>query len=253
MTICNAFFYICIEEVLKLTIINIFTMINANRPEVRIQTSLLNGIEKRVLIWMAERMPKKINSDHLTIIGFAGALISTAGYILSNWGNHFLWLASFGLVVNWFGDSLDGTLARVRNAQRSVYGFFIDHNVDAITILVICIGAGLSPFIKFSTALMVLAAYLIISIYTYINAYLIGEFKITYNKLGPTEFRLIVILINTIFIYFPIEKQIVTLEGVTFSIFDATGIGVSLILIIIYLISFFKDRDKFAKIDPPKY
>ena len=228
-------------------------MIDTNRPEVRIQTSFLNAIEKKILIWMAERIPKGINSDHLTIIGFAGALISTAGYILSNWGNHFLWLASFGLVVNWFGDSLDGTLARVRSAQRPIYGFFIDHNVDALTILVICIGAGLSPFIKFSTALMVLAAYLIISIYTYINTYLIGEFKITYNKLGPTEFRLIVILINTIFIYFPLENQIVTIKEVTFSIFDATGIGVALILLIIYLISFFKDRDKFAKIDPPKY
>ena len=228
-------------------------MININRPEVRIQTSFLNGIEKRVLIWMAERMPKKINSDHLTLIGFAGALISTAGYILSNWGNHFLWIASFGLVLNWFGDSLDGTIARVRNAQRPIYGFFIDHNVDALTILVICIGAGLSPFIKFTTALMVLVAYLIISIYTYINAYVVGEFKITYNKLGPTEFRIVVIFINTIFIYFPLDSQVVTFKGVTFCIFDVVGIGVSLIILIIYLISFFKDRVKFANIDPPKY
>ena len=228
-------------------------MIKTNRPEVRIQTSFLNAIEKKILIWMAERIPKRINSDHLTIIGFAGALISTAGYILSNWGNHFLWLASFGLVVNWFGDSLDGTLARVRNVQRPIYGFFIDHNVDALTILVICIGAGLSPYIKLTTALMVLVAYLIISIYTYINAYVVGEFKITYNKLGPTEFRIVVILINTIFIYFPYESQLVTLKDMSFSIFDVTGIGVSLIILIIYLISFFKDRVKFAKTDPPKY
>lgn len=228
-------------------------MIKANRPEVRIQASFLNEIEKKALIWMAERMPKKINSDHLTLIGFAGALISASGYILSNWGNHFLWVASFGLVINWFGDSLDGTIARVRNAQRPIYGFFIDHNVDALTILVICIGAGLSPFIKFTTALMVLVAYLIISIYTYINAYVVGEFKITYNKLGPTEFRIVVIFINTIFIYFPLDSQVVTFKGVTFCIFDVVGIGVSLIILIIYLISFFKDRVKFANIDPPKY
>jgi archaetidylinositol phosphate synthase len=228
-------------------------MLDLNKSEVRIQTSILNGIEKKILIWFAERMPKKINSDHLTIIGFLGALISTAGYIFSNWEINFLWLASFGLVVNWFGDSLDGTLARVRNAQRSIYGFFIDHNVDALTILVICIGAGLSPFIKFSTAMLVLAGYLLLSIYTYINTYLIGEFKITYNKLGPTEFRLVVILINTIFIYFPTGNQNFVFMGATLSIFDVIGIGAASILFIIYLISFFKDKNKFAKIDPPKY
>lgn len=228
-------------------------MIDRNMPEVRIQTSFLNSVEKKILIWMAERMPIKINSDHLTKIGFLGALISMAGYILSNLNIHFLWLASFGLVVNWFGDSLDGTLARVRNAQRSIYGFFIDHNVDSLTVLVFCIGAGLSPFIKLSTALLVLAAYLILSIYTYINTYLIGEFKITYDKLGPTEFRLVIILINTLFIYFPSGKQNITFRGITLSIFDILGIGVAVILFIIYLITFFKDINKFAKIDPPKY
>lgn len=228
-------------------------MIDRNKPEVRIQTSILNATEKKALIWLAERMPIKINSDHLTKIGFIGALISSAGYILSNWDVNFLWLASFGLIVNWYGDSLDGTLARVRNAQRPIYGFFIDHNVDALTILVICIGAGLSPFIKFSTALLVLAGYLVLSIYTYINTYLIGEFKITYNKLGPTEFRLVVILINTVFIYFPAGSQNFTFRGVTLSIFDVIGVGVAFILFIIYLVNFFKDKNKFAKIDPPKY
>ena len=228
-------------------------MINGNKPEVRIQTSILNAAEKKILIWLAERMPKKINSDHLTRIGFFGALLSTSGYILSNWEINFLWLASFGLIVNWFGDSLDGTLARVRNAQRSIYGFFIDHNIDALTILVICIGAGLSPFIKFSTALLVLAAYLLLSIYTYINTYLIGEFKITYNKLGPTEFRLVVIIINTLFIYFPTGIQNFAIMGVNLSIFDIIGILVAFILFIIYLVNFFLDKNKYEKIDPPKY
>lgn len=228
-------------------------MIELKKPEVRIQTSILNGLEKKILIWLAERIPKKINSDHLTRLGLSGAFVSSAGYILSNWDINFLWLASFGLIVNWFGDSLDGTVARVRNAQRSIYGFFIDHNVDALTILVICIGAGLSPFIKFSTALLVLAAYLLLSIYTYINTYLIGEFKITYNKLGPTEFRLVVILINTLFIYFPSGNKNFTIWGVALSINDVVGIVVAFILFIIYLVNFFMDKNKYEKIDPPKY
>ncbi|MBE0663351.1 MAG: CDP-alcohol phosphatidyltransferase family protein [Bacteroidales bacterium] len=228
-------------------------MLDRNKPEVRIQTSILNAIEKKILIWLSERMPKKINSDHLTLIGFLGALISMAGYMLSNLEIIFLWLASFGLIVNWFGDSLDGTLARVRNAQRPIYGFFIDHNVDALTILVICIGAGLSPFIKFSTAMLILAGYLVLSIYTYINTYLNGEFKITYNKLGPTEFRLVIILINTIFMYFPAGTQNFAFMGVSLSIYDGIGVGVAFMLFIIYLVSFFKDKNKFAKIDPPKF
>ena len=228
-------------------------MIELKKPEVRIQTSILNGLEKKILIWLAERIPKKINSDHLTRLGLSGAFVSSAGYILSNWDINFLWLASFGLIVNWFGDSLDGTVARVRNAQRSIYGFFIDHNVDALTILVICIGAGLSPFIKFSTALLVLTAYLLLSIYTYINTYLIGEFKITYNKLGPTEFRLVVILINTLIIFFPTGNQNFVFLGVTLNIFDVLGIIVAFILFIIYLVNFFLDKNKYKKIDPPKY
>jgi len=228
-------------------------MIELKKPEVRIQTSILNGLEKKILIWLAERIPKKINSDHLTRLGLSGAFVSSAGYILSNWDINFLWLASFGLIVNWFGDSLDGTVARVRNAQRSIYGFFIDHNVDALTILVICIGAGLSPFIKFSTALLVLTAYLLLSIYTYINTYLIGEFKITYNKLGPTEFRLVVILINTLIIFFPTGNQNFVFLGVTLNIFDVLGIIVAFILFIIYLVNFFMDKNKYEKIDPPKY
>lgn len=226
-------------------------MIDRNNPEVRIQTSILNAAEKKTLVWMAERIPQSINSDHMTKIGFLGALISAAGYILSNWNANYLWIASFGLILNWYGDSLDGTLARVRNAQRPIYGFFIDHNVDALTILVICIGAGLSPYVKFSTALLVLAAYLLLSIYTYINTYLIGEFKITYSKLGPTEFRLVIILINTLFIYVPARHF--TYMGATFSVFDVIGCAVAIILFTIYLVTFFQDRKKFETIDPPKY
>jgi phosphatidylglycerophosphate synthase len=228
-------------------------MKNSKKPEVRIQTSILNKLEKRVLVWMALRIPTRIKSDHLTALGFIGALISSAGYMLSNLESNFLWLASFGLVLNWFGDSLDGTLARVRNAQRPIYGFFIDHNIDGLTVLAICIGAGLSPFINFSTAMLILASYLLLSVFTYINTYLNGEFRITYHKLGPTEFRLIVILINTLFIYYPAGNQNYIFNGVTISIFDAIGIVIAIILFIFYMVNFLIDKNKYAKIDPLKY
>ena len=228
-------------------------MMNNKKTEVRIQTSILNSLEKKALVWMALRIPRKINSDHLTVIGLIGALISSVGYILSNLESNFLWLASFGLLLNWFGDSLDGTLARVRNAQRPIYGFFIDHSIDGLTIFAICVGVGLSPYINFAVAMLILAGYLLLSVLTYINTYLKGEFKITYNKLGPTEFRLIVILINTFFIYYPTGIRNFVLDGVALSLFDVIGIVIAFILFLIYLVNFLIDKNKYAKIDHPKY
>lgn len=111
----------------------------------RIQTSILNEAEKKALIWLAQRQPKWITSDFLTYMGVLGAVVCALGFILANVNVHYLWLSSLGLVINWYGDSLDGTLARVRNTQRPIYGFFIDHSLDAITICIMCIGAGLSP------------------------------------------------------------------------------------------------------------
>ena len=111
----------------------------------RIQTSVLNAYEKKLLVWLAERLPARMTSDQLTFIGFVGALIVATGYALSNLNLNWLWLASFGFVVNWFGDSLDGSLARVRNTQRKTYGFFIDHNVDVINECRPAASASLSP------------------------------------------------------------------------------------------------------------
>ena len=110
----------------------------------RIQTSLLNGVEKKALVWLAERQPKWMTSDILTGIGFIGALIIAAGFILTKKNIDFLWISSFGLLVNWYGDSLDGTLARVRKKQRPIYGYYLDHTVDCINESVMFIGAGLS-------------------------------------------------------------------------------------------------------------
>ena len=114
----------------------------------RIQTSILNAAEKKVLVWLAQRQPKWMTSDILTAIGFFGALVIAAGYILVNQNVAFLWLASLGLVINWYGDSLDGTLARVRNTQRPVYGYYLDHTVDGINESLMFVGLGLSGIFR---------------------------------------------------------------------------------------------------------
>jgi archaetidylinositol phosphate synthase len=222
------------------------------KPEARVQTSILSGIEKKTLVWMAQRIPRHINSDHLTLIGVLGAFVSGAGYALTGVSVHFFWMASLGLIINWFGDSLDGTLARVRNAQRPVYGFFLDHNVDGLTVLFITVGVGISPLISFSAAMMVLAAYLLLSIYTYINTYLRGELKISFHSLGPTEFRIILILLNVFFFYTSDMPRHFYVYEYSVSFYDLLTLIMAIILFIIYISGFLKDLKEYSRIDPPK-
>lgn len=224
---------------------------------VRIQTSILRGAEKKVLEWMAVRMPRWVSSDMLTAVGVLGAVIVAVGYFLSSRNLAWLWLASFGFVVNWFGDSLDGTLARVRNTQRPVYGFFIDHNIDGINEALMIIGAGLSPMFDIRIALLALSMYLLLSMYVYINAHLKNEFRLTYAGLGPTEFRVVVIIVNTVYLYAaPLREWTCSFsilgKGLTFGVFDFVGLAIVLILAVIYLVSLLGSAREFARLDPPK-
>lgn len=223
----------------------------------RIQTSVLNALEKKILVRMAEMQPRWMTSDILTFIGIVGSVIVAAGYALSNYDISWLWLASFGFVVNWYGDSLDGTLARVRSTQRPIYGFYLDHCVDGLTMAVMCIGAGLSEMLNLYIAMAVLVVYLLLSISVYINAHLKGEFKLTFAGMGPTEFRLIMIIVNTLFIYVAPLRDFTTSFNclgteVVFGSFDYVGLVILLILSVIYLHNFVGDAKGYAKIDPLK-
>lgn len=223
----------------------------------RIQTSILNALEKKALVWLAKRQPRWMTSDILTFIGVIGAVIVALGYALSNYDIRWLWLASFGFFVNWYGDSLDGTLARVRNTQRPIYGFYLDHCVDGVTMAIMCIGAGLSEMLNLYIAMAVLVAYLLLSISVYINAHLKGEFKLTFAGMGPTEFRLVMVLVNTLFIYVAPIRDFTTSfhclgTEVVLGSFDYVGIGILLILIAIYCHNFIGDARGYAKVDPLK-
>ncbi len=223
----------------------------------RIQTSFINGIEKRALVWLAKRMPRWVNSDMLTAVGTLGALIVAIGFALSCLNVQWLWLSSFGLLVNWFGDSLDGTLARVRDCQRPVYGYYVDHTVDCINEGLMFIGAGLSPFLHLDLALLAYAIYLVLTITVSINAHLKGEFRLTYFKLGPTEFRIIVIVANTLLISIPALAAIAnthTLFGltVTMHILDYVAAFIILAMALIYIVTTISDARKYAAIDPKK-
>ena len=222
-------------------------MTNTKADAVRIQTSLLNASEKKVLVWLAKRQPEWMTSDMLTAIGTVGAVIIAVGYILSGYNINFLWLSSLGFIVNWYGDSLDGTLARVRNRQRPIYGYYIDHTVDCLDEFMIFIGIGLSGLMNFELSLMILALYFMLTINVSINAHLKKEFKLTYARLGPTEFRILAILANTVLVLSPSLTEF-SLFGLSF--LDYVGIVVFLVLLIIYLTTIAKDAKEYAEMDP---
>ena len=230
-------------------------MENNKADAVRIQTSVLNALEKKVLVWLAKRQPKWMTSDDLTYIGVFGAVVIAAGYILSAWNINFLWLSSLGFIINWYGDSLDGTLARVRNAQRPVYGYYLDHTIDAINEVMIFVGVGLSGLMHMEIALLALVMYFLITINVSINAHLKKEFKLTYASMGPTEFRIIMIIINSLFALIrPLREfsHSFTLCGhnFTFGALDYIGIVIVVVLAAIHLTTISTDIKDYAKMDP---
>ena len=222
---------------------------------VRIQTSLLNSAEKKALVWLADRQPKWMTSDMLTYIGHLGSVLIALGFILANISVNFLWISILGFVINWYGDSLDGTLARVRKQQRPVYGYYLDHTMDAINETLMFMGAGLSPFMRFDLACVLLVIYLMLTLNVSMNAHLKGEFRLTYAKLGPTEFRVICIIACLILIGVkPLRTFMLEIpwgDGVfAMHILDVIGVVILMALIIIYFITISQDICYYAKIDP---
>ena len=163
----------------------------------REKTFLLARPEASALNWIARRLPARVMPDHLTALGVVAAIGIAIAYALSNGDSAWLWAASGLLVVHWLGDSLDGTLARVRRIERPTYGYYLDHLVDAIATAIIGIGLGLSPHLLLATGMVLVIAYLVLSINTYLETQALGVFRLGYGRLGPTEARLGLIAINT--------------------------------------------------------
>ena len=157
---------------------------------------LLGFLERPALKWLAAHMPPWVTPDTLTWLGILASILIFVSYSLTNLSDNFLWLASLGFILNWFGDSLDGTLARYRKIERPRYGFLVDHFVDALSAVLIFIGLGISPYVNFSVALLALVGYLLLSIMVYLITYVTDVFKISYTKIGPTEIRVLAILAN---------------------------------------------------------
>lgn len=176
----------------------------AFRSARRIQASFLANLEKKTLVWLAERTPAWVNSDHLTLLGFAGQLMAAGFYALSRWNKYYLLVVIVCLAVNWLGDSLDGTLARVRQQQRPRYGFYVDHMVDTVGAIAMMTGLAFSGYMHPWIAIGLLIAFLGLSIQSYLATYTIGEFRLSFWSFGPTELRLLLAVGNVALLHWPI-------------------------------------------------
>jgi archaetidylinositol phosphate synthase len=185
-----------------------------------------------VLAWFAAHMPAWVNSDHLTMLGFAAQIMVGVSYALSRYDRRWLLWGILFLAANWFGDSLDGTVARFRNRQRPRYGFYVDHVIDAIGSTALMVGLALSGAMSPIIALALLVAFLLLAIEVYLATYTIGSFHVSFFNLGPTEIR-IILAIGNIVLY--VQGPWAHLGGHTFLLFDAgavvamVGMGIMLL------------------------
>lgn len=220
-------------------------MSNKDQKHTRVNKSLLSTIERTTLAWFSKRMPSWVTPDILTFFGFFGTILIGISYYLTNQNPAFLWLASLGLVINWFGDSLDGTLARFRKIERPRYGFFIDHVIDGLGEVIIMFGVGLSPYVDFRIAMVALVGYLLLGNLVYILTYVRNEFRISFAGLSPTEVRLILIITNALVFFFG-NPKFQTRFGL-FSVYDFVIIVLIVLLFSIYLVMTYINARQIAK------
>ena len=209
---------------------------------------LLARFERRFLPWAAGRLPRWVLPDDMTAVGVLAAFGVCAAYQLSNQGRGWLWVASGLLVLQWVGDSLDGTLARVRGIQRPKYGYYLDHMVDAIATAAIGLGLGLSPFMLLSIGALIVVGYLILSINVYLESMAFGRFRLGYGLLGPTEIRVVLILLNTaLALDLGLDFRLLKLDV---TVLDVIGLGIVALMIALLSVRVFGNLRELAKEEP---
>lgn len=211
----------------------------------RIQQNWVAARERRLLNWMCARMPLTVTPDRLTALGMVGAVMIFAGYAASNFGSMWLLLALAGYAVQWFGDSMDGSLARYRKIERPSYGYFIDHSCDGLATLLIVAGIGLSPFVTMDIAMVALAGYLLMSIHAFLSARVVGELRLSYMAAGPTELRFMLIALTiTMMIVGPGHDMIGYVPG-----FDAFVGTIGAILILLFITQTLSTGRRLARLE----
>ena len=220
----------------------------ADTPTPRVNDIILARFERWALPRLAARMPGWVTPDTLTVLALAGTALTAAGYVLA--GRSLLWLhvASLGYVVHWFGDSLDGTLARVRDIRREKYGFFVDHQADAISATAIFVALGLGPLMRLEFALGILIGFLLMMNLVNMVEIARGVFKISFWGGGPTELRIVMILVNTAI--WALGNPTRELWGRQWTAFDLFGLVALPFVFVLYLTSAARETRLIGRLDP---
>jgi phosphatidylglycerophosphate synthase len=195
-------------------------MNNKFKDAKREQTSILAPLERAALRGLARRMPAWVNSDHLSLLGLVAMLMAGIFYAASGDNPALLHLVNVCIFLNWFGDSLDGTLARYRDRQRPRYGFYVDHIIDTFGTMFLIVGLAISGYMSERIAAVVLVVFLMLAINSYLAAYALGIFKISQWKMGPTEIR-ILIMVGNLFLLHSAHTRVF---GHRFLLFDVAGV-----------------------------
>ncbi len=206
--------------------------------------------EKRVLPRLAAALPDWVMPDHLTLLGLLASTVLAASYLLSNRNIHWLWLANVALVANWYGDSLDGNLARYRKIERPRYGYYLDHLTDAYSTLATGVGLGLSPFMLLSVGLAISITYLVMSINVYLETHVFGQFNLGYGRFGPTEARVILIVLNSLAVVWSAVPFRVM--GIGATLFDLVGLAAATGMLTLLLFRIAKNLKALAALEPPR-
>ncbi len=217
---------------------------------IRVIDTLTGPMERRALRWLAARLPAWVTPDQLTFLSLLGAIVASAGYLLYGQSPTFLWLACLGFMINWFGDSLDGTLARYRRIERPRYGFFVDHSVDAVCTTLIFYGLSVTAFMRFEIAMVALVGYLLLTIYTCLSTYTVDEFKISYAYLGPTEIRLIAVICSIVTYLNP--ERFVHLPFGNYTFFELILLGLIVLFYAAFILSTVGQTTRLAREDKPQ-
>jgi phosphatidylglycerophosphate synthase len=216
----------------------------------RQSTFVLTRFERWALPRLAASLPRWVVPDHLTALGVLAATAIATAYVLSTRNPHWLWLANAALVVHWFADSLDGTLARVRHIERPRYGFYLDHLTDAYSTTVIGIGLGFSPYMLLAVGLAIVIGYLVLSINVYLETHVYGKFRYGYGILGPTEARVLLIGLNLLALLIgPIPFHV---KGIGLTAFDVLGIAAALSMAGLLARRVFRNLRDLARAEPPR-
>jgi phosphatidylglycerophosphate synthase len=194
---------------------------------------LTGRVEKKALLWMASRVPAAVTPDHLTLLGFAATIACGTAYALCGRWPWLLLVVNAALAVNWLGDSLDGTLARHRRHERPRFGFYVDHLVDAFGALFLLGGLAASGLMTPLVGASLLVAYFLLAIQTYLAAYTIGRFKISWGGLGGTELRVLLAALNVLVLVRPR----VFVAGSPWLVFDLVGAGTAAALLVVSVVA----------------